>query len=426
MQISQQQSLTFERTILRLWLPYMPGAVRALSEDPRILFFVPDTGGTGVDGPLINAVNLAQSFRDADYPAIFVYNGRREAFDRFIATGADVRRADFPIGSWKTHLNPFYRRKYSRKLARFIEDERIDVVYMFMRGTYLMSYMKGSEVLRVSEQLYASGELRPIRLFDNGFTFRPRAILSAWYRKYVRFNHDKSDLVVTMSNAQNLAATVKFGIPESKTVVVPPGVTRQAQHTECGLVRRELGIPTSTKVILSVGRITPAKGVEEFGEIARLLAERGKSYRFLFAGYAIEPEYESEMQRRFGQYVTFLGHRSDIPNCLIDADLYLHPSHREGLPLAIIESMEFGLPTVAWDIPGCDELITDGENGSLVKFGDIDSAADEIERYLENQEIYDRASNAAKQRFIDNHENADYSRRVIDNFNKAIAAKARR
>jgi len=426
MQISQQQSLTFERTILRFWLPYMPGAVRALNEDPRILFFVPDTGGTGIDGPLTNAINLAESFSDSDDPGIFIYNGRREAFDRFVESGADIRTADFPIGSWRTHLNPFYRRKYSRKLARFIEDERIDVVYMFMRGTYLMSYMKGLNILRVTEQAYASPEPRPLRLFDNGFTIRPRALLSAWYRKYVRFNHDRADLVVTISNAQKLAAIARFGIPESKTLVVPPGVRRRSPKSERGLVRQELGIPTATKVILSIGRITRAKGVEEFGEIARLLAERGKSYRFLFAGYAIETEYESEIQRRYGQYVTFLGHRSDIPNCLIDADLYLHTSHREGGPLVIIEAMEFGLPTVAWDIPGCDELITDGENGSLVKFGDIDSAADEIERYLENQEIYDRASNAAKQRFIDNHENADYSRRVIDNFNKAIVAKARR
>jgi glycosyltransferase involved in cell wall biosynthesis len=390
-----------------------------------VLFFYPDYGGTGFDGPMMNAINLARSFGDSKLPGIFVYNGRREVFDRFVATGADVRRVDFPIASRKTHLSPLYRRKYSRKLARFIEDEQIDVVYMFMRGTYLMSYMKGLDVLRVTEQLYANIELRPIRLFDNGFTIRPRALLNAWYRKYVRLNHDKADVVVTVSNAQVRAAVVRFGIPESKTVVVPPGVTRQSQNAERGLIRREFGISPDAKVILSVGRITKAKGVEEFGEIARILAERGKSYRFLFAGYGVEAEYESEIQRRYGQYVTFLGHRSDIPNCLVDADLNLHPSHREGLPLAIMESLEFGLPTVAWDIPGCDELITDGKNGSLVKFGDVESAADEIERYLEDQGAYDRASNAARNQFNENHDNSDYSRRVIDVFKKAIAEKAR-
>ena len=92
----------------------------------------------------------------------------------------------------------------------------------------------------------------------------------------------------------------------------------------------------------------------------------------------------------------------------------------------IIEAMEFGLPTVAWDIPGCNELVTDGENGSLPKFGDIDSAADAIERYLEDQEIYDRASNAARIRFNENHDNADYSQRMMDVIKKAIAEKARR
>ena len=394
-------------------------------EDPRVLFFVPDTGGKGVDGPLMNAVNIARSFSDSNRQGIFVYNGRREAFDRFLATGADVRRADFPIGSWKTHLNPLYRRKYSRKLARFIEDERIDVVHMFMRGSYLMSYMKGVNVLRVTEQLYANDVLRPIRLFENGFTIKPRALLNAWYRKYVRFNHDKADVVAAISNSQKLAATATFGIPESKVVVVSPGVTPQAPTTERGSIRNELGISATTKVILSVGRITRPKGVEEFGEIARTLAERGKSYRFLFAGYSANLAYESEIHLRYGQYVTFLGHRSDIPNCLIDADLYLHPSHREGLPLAIIEAMEFGLPAVAWDIPGCNELVTNGENGSLLNFGDIESAADEIERYLENQEIYEHASNAARTRFKMKHDLAEYAPRMMAVYQKAIAERVK-
>ena len=396
-----------------------------MGKELRILFFSPDLGVSGIDGPLVNAINVAQSFAEAKLPAIFIYNGKQDVFDRFVATGADVRRVDFPIGGWQKHLNPLYRREYSRKLAQFIAAERIDVVHLFMRASYVMSYLKGSEVLRVAEQVYSSPNLRPIRLFANGFSIRPRKLLNAWYRKHVRFNYSAADLVVTLGHSQQLAATKVYGVPPMKTVIVPLGAGRQLSGARPGSVRREFGIPDDVKIVLSVGRITRAKGVEEFGEIARILNSRGKTYWFLFAGLSVDDNYEVEIRRRYGKYVTFMGHRDDIASCYGDADLYLHPSHREGMPLAIIESMEFGLPAVAWDIPGCNELVTDGENGVLLKFGDVGSAADAVEMLLEDQGSYDRASAAATRRFNENHDISEYAPGLMDVYHRAMADKSR-
>ena len=397
-----------------------------MNELPRILFFSANTDEKGIDGPLTNAINVAKSFADSGLPGIFIYNGKQDIFDRFVATGADVRRADFPIGSWKTHLNPLYRRRYSRNLAKFIEDERIDIVHLFPRAAYVTSYLKGLDVFKVNQQPYSSPDLKPIRLFENGFSLRPRRLLNAWYRKYVRFNYSKADLVSGIGHSHQQASIKVFGIPESKTAVVHPGIAPQRHQANSGDLRREYGISDDAKIVLSVGRITRAKGVEEFGEIARILSRRGKTYRFLFAGFGVNDGYEAEIRRRYSEFVTFIGHRDDIPTCFADADLYLHPSHREGLPLAIMESMEFGLPVVAWDIPGCDELVTNGENGSLLKFGDVDSAAIEIEKYLDDDAVYDRASDAARTRFNEKHDIAEYAPRLMAIYQKAIAEKARR
>ena len=214
-----------------------------------------------------------------------------------------------------------------------------------------------------------------------------------------------------------------YGVSLEKTTVVSPGVSSQLSSVKSGLVRREFGISDDEKVVLSVGRITEAKGVEEFGEIARILKERGNQCRFLFAGLGVNNDYVSEIKRRYGKYVTFMGHRSDIPNCLADADVYLHPSHREGMPISIIESMEFGLPAVVWDIPGCNELVTEGENGYLPKFGDVQAAADDIDRLLSDPDLYDRVSKAAKLRFQQNHDVADYTPRYVEAYKRAIASR---
>jgi len=396
-----------------------------LGDIPRILFFSPDTGAQGIDGPLTNAINVAKSFADSGFPAIFVYNGRNDVYDRFVETGADVRHMDFPVGSWKTHLNPLYRREYSKKLARIIKEERIEIIHLFPRAAYVTSYLKGLDILKVTQQPGTHTDFAPIRMFDNGFSFRPRRILNAWYRKYVRFNYSKADLVTGLGNAHQQGSIKVFGIPEKRTAVVHPGIAPQIGKADAGSLRSEFAVSTDEKVILSVGRITKAKGVEEFGQIARILIERGLSYRFLFAGYSVDDGYESAIRERYGKYVTFIGHRDDIPTCFADADIYLHPSHREGLPLAIMESMEFGLPTIAWNIPGCDELVTTGENGALFEFGDVTAAANEIERLLEDPNAYDAVSSAASRRFKEKHDIAEYAQRIMRIYQKALAKKAR-
>jgi glycosyltransferase involved in cell wall biosynthesis len=90
-----------------------------------------------------------------------------------------------------------------------------------------------------------------------------------------------------------------------------------------------------------------------------------------------------------------------------------------------MESMEFGLPTIAWNIPGCDELVTPGENGALFEFGDVTAAANEIERLLEDQNAYFEISSAASRRFKEKHDIADYAPRIMRIYQKALARKAR-
>jgi len=72
----------------------------------------------------------------------------------------------------------------------------------------------------------------------------------------------------------------------------------------------------------------------------------------------------------------------------------VHASHRESGLLTIIEAMEHGTPSVAWNIPDCNEQIFDSLTGSLVEFGNIAALAQATEQLLENAKEYENASNA--------------------------------
>ena len=374
--------------------------------------FMPDNASAGLDGTTSDAINVAWSFSRAGVASLFVFNGPDEIFRKFEETGANVRRMEMPIPGLKQHLNPFYRRRFSRQLVEFIEREGIDVIHLGHGGLFVLNYLKSSAVLKVSVQQGATPEFKPIGMFDGGFTLHPKKLLKAWYRKYVRLNYKRSDLVICIGEAAREAALRSFHVAPEKAIVVRPGIEGREAKALQGEIRSELGIEPHEKVILSVGRITRAKGVEDLGNVARMLCERGRKYRFIFVGHERDHAYGKKIRAEFGRYVTFLGHRVDIANLYAGADLLAHLSHREGLGLVVIEALEFGVPCVAWDIPGVSEAVEDGVTGCTIRFGDLEGAADAIENLFENPATLEALKSGARKRFTRYSIN-DYAGRIL-------------
>ena len=83
--------------------------------------------------------------------------------------------------------------------------------------------------------------------------------------------------------------------------------------------------------------------------------------------------------------VHLLGARRDVPSLLRAADVFVFPSLTEGLPNALLEAMACGCPIVTTDVPGCRDLITAGETGLIVPFGDVAALSSAIVRLLDDR-----------------------------------------
>ncbi|MEO7362207.1 MAG: glycosyltransferase family 4 protein [Gemmatimonadaceae bacterium] len=154
-------------------------------------------------------------------------------------------------------------------------------------------------------------------------------------------------------------------------------------------------------VVVLPSRLLWDKGVGEFVSAARELKARGSTARFVLAG---EPDAQNPATvptEQIQAWVTegvveHLGWVTNMPALLAASHVVCLPSYREGLPRSLLEAAAAGRAIVTTDVPGCRELVTDGENGLLVPARDAHALALAIERLVTDADL--RAACGARNR----------------------------
>jgi glycosyltransferase involved in cell wall biosynthesis len=145
------------------------------------------------------------------------------------------------------------------------------------------------------------------------------------------------------------------------------------------------------KSIVQVGSIHPRKGqdllVDAMGHIASDVGE----FTLAFAGNVSEDqvEYKQRLKDRvdnigISDNVIFLGWCDNIPALLDQTDIFVLPSHNEGLPRSVLEAMAMEVPTVATPAGGTEELVQDNKTGLIVPMDDTESLASAIYELCSN------------------------------------------
>jgi glycosyltransferase involved in cell wall biosynthesis len=151
------------------------------------------------------------------------------------------------------------------------------------------------------------------------------------------------------------------------------------------------------KLIGSIGLLIERKGYQYLIEAMPKVFAHYPEYELIIVGEgSYRPILEKQI-RELGlqEKVKLLGRQTDPRFWLEQMDLFILPSLIEGLPTVIIESMARGVPVVASDIPGNDELILDGETGWLVRARSSDELADTILRVFADPLSYRKVSSQA-------------------------------
>lgn len=167
-------------------------------------------------------------------------------------------------------------------------------------------------------------------------------------------------------------------------------------------LKKQCNIPNDAKIITMVGRLTESKNHFMLLKIAKKIKQENLNCHFLIVGHG---ELESYLKRtafelNVEKIVHFLGLRHNVPAMLKSSDIFLYTTLFEGFPNALAEAMTAGLPIVATNFEGADEVLTNGKEGRIIKINDINSAVAAIEYYINNPEYAELIGKAAKEKII--------------------------
>ncbi len=177
------------------------------------------------------------------------------------------------------------------------------------------------------------------------------------------------------------------GVPESKLRVIRNSARPDAFRSPDPARRRQMDAlfpRPGERLVLAAHRLTPDKGTHVLIDAARRVCRTDPGVRFLVCGEgASRPDLERQVRDAGLQDVfAFAGFRPDLDDWMPNADLFVLPSFREGLPNVILEACACGVPAVATDAGGTAELLIDGRTGYVVPCGNADALADRIVRLL--------------------------------------------
>ncbi len=185
-----------------------------------------------------------------------------------------------------------------------------------------------------------------------------------------RFKYNRlADKIIAISQAVK-RVLVEGGVREDKIIFIPSGIdTKKFDNVkQADYLFREFNIPDKRLMIGTVAHLTDHKGhTYLLDAIPRVLKEFPHSF-FLFVGDGELKDSLRTKSRILGirDRVFLTGFREDIPEILSILDLFVLPSHLEGLCTSLMDAMYMGVPVVATTAGGIPEVIENGKTGLLV------------------------------------------------------------
>lgn len=185
--------------------------------------------------------------------------------------------------------------------------------------------------------------------------------------------------------------------------------------------RALLGAAPNDCIVLSVGRLSPEKGIADLLTAFAIAVKKATSpMRLFIAGDGPERRRLEGMASHLSDRVHFLGHVEDPWILYHTADMFVLSSHSEGSPLVVLEAMTAGLPILSTGVGGVPEILSNGLTAILTKPGDIQEFAQQMVALADDSAMRASLGRAATSALA-RHSPQAYAERLMEIYSQAIA-----
>jgi glycosyltransferase involved in cell wall biosynthesis len=164
-------------------------------------------------------------------------------------------------------------------------------------------------------------------------------------------------------------------------------------------MRRFRGAParSANTLIVSTGRLVPAKGYDLLLEALATLPQQLSGWKLVILGEGPERARLAALteQLKLGERVSRPGWVAEPGETLMEAAMFVLPSRYEGFPNALLDAMACGLPVIASACTGPAAIITDGIDGLLVEVDSVAALAAALRRLMEDEPLRKKLGSAA-------------------------------
>jgi glycosyltransferase involved in cell wall biosynthesis len=307
---------------------------------------------------------------------------------------ADISRSPFSFSNIKAY----------RQICNLIKQQKIDYIHCNTPVGALLGRLCGKKC-KVKKVLYQA----------HGFHFYKGAPKKNWILFYPveKWLAHHTDAIITM-NLEDKEIVEKFRLRRGGKKYYLAGVgidVNKFKNAECDrtALRNEIGVPEDKMLIISAGELNQNKNNAVVIKALSHLPLGSCYYAVCGVGEKEEELRELANELGVGEYVKFLGYRTDIPELYKASDVFVMSSFREGLSRSIMEAMASGLPCVVSKIRGNTDLIKNEEGGILCAPSNVSHYASAFERLLNSPDMRERMSS------LNSKKADDYDFEIIGN-----------
>ncbi len=332
-----------------------------------------------------------------------------QGYETHVAAKNDFEKEECSIPYCDVHYDiPFERSPISgnnikayKQLKKIIDENQYEIIHchtpvgaMLARLAAIEARKRGTKVIYTAHgfHFYKGASL------INWLIYYPVEWMCSWF----------TDCLITINKEDYIFAKKYMKSNEIRYV---PGVGVNIEqiintYTDREIKRREIRIPKEAIMLLSIGELNRNKNHEI---IIRALAElKNPEIYYVICGRGSLMKELKELAESLGigEYVILLGFRQDIVELCKIADIFVFPSLREGLSMALMEAMASGLPCIVSKIRGNTDLIEHGKGGFCCDLDSVHMFRDAIKHVCESQDLMKEMSvynlNAIKKFDINN------------------------